>query len=164
MRNRADSPARKLIRLRAGEGRSAGEALRKPSGSEAEIDDLAGRRNVALRDHVRAVWRACLQPVAAGERRVGCEIGRAAAGVRRLHRRGCRQAQRVPDEELQEPGCRWGRGAQSVLPYLTKTLQAKPAHAVEQREAKQRSFHPVLADWPPRGEETLAKPSPRPMP
>ena len=31
------------------------------------------------------------------------------------------------DSELPAPGSRWGKGAQSVLPYLTKTLQARPA-------------------------------------
>ena len=35
--------------------------------------------------------------------------------------------------ELPPPGQRWGAGAHSVLPYLTKTLQAKPA---EPREAR----------------------------
>jgi hypothetical protein len=37
------------------------------------------------------------------------------------------------DGGLPPPGTRWGAGAQSVLPYLTKTLQAKPAEAPEQR-------------------------------
>jgi hypothetical protein len=32
--------------------------------------------------------------------------------------------------ELPPPGSRSGRGAQSVLPYLTRTLQAKPFAAV----------------------------------
>ena len=31
-------------------------------------------------------------------------------------------------------GQRWGSGAQSVLPYLTKTLQAKPAEGPHARE------------------------------
>ena len=35
------------------------------------------------------------------------------------------------DPTLPPPGRRWGSGAQSVLPYLTKSLQAKPAAAVE---------------------------------
>jgi hypothetical protein len=35
------------------------------------------------------------------------------------------------DNGLPPPGSRWGAGAQSVLPYLTKTLQAKPASAPE---------------------------------
>ena len=32
-----------------------------------------------------------------------------------------------PDGELPPPGNRSGAGAQSVLPYLTRTLQAKPS-------------------------------------
>ena len=41
------------------------------------------------------------------------------------------------DPTLPPPGSRWGAGAQSVLPYLTKTLQARPASAPEQgREAR----------------------------
>lgn len=53
--------------------------------------------------------------------------------------------------ELPPPGTRWGSGAQSVLPYLTKTLQAKPALAVDHREARQREGNPVFTNWPPRG-------------
>jgi hypothetical protein len=41
------------------------------------------------------------------------------------------------DPTLPPPGSRWGAGAQSVLPYLTKSLQARPASAPEPaREAK----------------------------
>lgn len=40
------------------------------------------------------------------------------------------------DPTLPPPGRRWGAGAQSVLPFLTKTLQAKPASAPEPREAQ----------------------------
>ena len=40
----------------------------------------------------------------------------------------------APDEaELPPPGQRWGAGVHSVLPYLTKTLQAKPAEPREPR-------------------------------
>ena len=42
------------------------------------------------------------------------------------------------ETELPPPGSRWGAGAQSVLPYLTKTLQAKPAAAAEARDARHR--------------------------
>jgi hypothetical protein len=35
-----------------------------------------------------------------------------------------------PEGELPPPGSRSGMGAQSVLPYLTRTLQAKPFAAV----------------------------------
>jgi len=40
------------------------------------------------------------------------------------------------ESELPPPGSRWGTGAQSVLPYLTKSLLAKPAAAgaAEQRD------------------------------
>ena len=41
-----------------------------------------------------------------------------------------------PEADLPPPGSRWGAGAQSVLPYLTKTLQAKPAAAAEPRESR----------------------------
>jgi len=41
------------------------------------------------------------------------------------------------DPTLPPPGSRWGAGAQSVLPYLTKSLQARPSSAPEQaREHK----------------------------
>ena len=33
------------------------------------------------------------------------------------------------DPTLPPPGRRWGAGAQSVLPYLTRSLQARPAAA-----------------------------------
>mgnify|MGYP001627429461 CR=1 FL=1 len=49
-------------------------------------------------------------------------------------------------DELPPPGSRWGAGAQSVLPYLTKSLQAKPSAAPEPRP---REGNPVLANWPP---------------
>lgn len=57
-----------------------------------------------------------------------------------------------PDEQdgLPPPGNRWGAGAQSVLPYLTKSLQARPASAPEPRDAKPRNGNPVFSDWPPR--------------
>lgn len=45
-----------------------------------------------------------------------------------------------PDEQdptLPPPGQRWGSGAQSVLPYLTKSLQSKPV-AQEARETRTR--------------------------
>lgn len=46
------------------------------------------------------------------------------------------QANLLPEDDngLPPPGQRWGAGAQSVLPYLTKTLQAKPAEAPHARE------------------------------
>jgi hypothetical protein len=52
--------------------------------------------------------------------------------------------------ELPPPGTRWGAGAQSVLPYLTKSLQAKPSAALEPREARPRDGNPVFSNWPPR--------------
>jgi hypothetical protein len=51
---------------------------------------------------------------------------------------------------LPPPGTRWGSGAQSVLPYLTKSLQGKPAHAPEAREPRPRDGNPVFTNWPPR--------------
>jgi hypothetical protein len=41
------------------------------------------------------------------------------------------------ETDLPPPGSRWGAGAQSVLPYLTKSLQAKPA-AADAREPRHR--------------------------
>ena len=53
--------------------------------------------------------------------------------------------------ELPEPGKRWGSGAQSVLPYLTKSLQAKPASSVDPRDAtRPGGRNPVFSDWPRR--------------
>lgn len=40
------------------------------------------------------------------------------------------------DSDLPPPGSRWGAGAGSVLPYLTRSLQAKPAGGAETREAR----------------------------
>jgi len=43
------------------------------------------------------------------------------------------------DGGLPPPGSRWGAGSSSVLPYLTKTLQARPVSAPEQpRETRPR--------------------------
>lgn len=60
----------------------------------------------------------------------------------------------APDEEqdggLPPPGSRWGAGAQSVLPYLTKTLQARPAHGAEPRDVRSQESHPPLQDAPSR--------------
>jgi hypothetical protein len=53
-------------------------------------------------------------------------------------------------DDLPPPGARWGAGAQSVLPYLTQSLQAKPAAAPEGREARPRDGNPVFSNWPPR--------------
>lgn len=57
-----------------------------------------------------------------------------------------------PDDQdgLPPPGNRWGSGAQSVLPYLTKSLQAKPSESPEAREPRPRDGHPVFARWPTR--------------
>ena len=52
------------------------------------------------------------------------------------------------DTDLPAPGQRWGTGAQSVLPYLTKSLQARPSLAAETRELRPRDGHPVFADRP----------------
>lgn len=50
--------------------------------------------------------------------------------------------------ELPPPGQRWGAGAQSVLPYLTKSLQARPSAALEPREPRPRDGNPVFRNWP----------------
>jgi hypothetical protein len=52
-------------------------------------------------------------------------------------------------DDLPAPGERWGRGASSVLPYLTKSLRSKPAEQPEGSEARSNSAHPVFSDWPP---------------
>ena len=58
-----------------------------------------------------------------------------------------------PDDQdagLPPPGTRWGSGAQSVLPYLTKSLQSKPAGAApEPREMRGREGPQVFTNWPP---------------
>lgn len=38
------------------------------------------------------------------------------------------------DNGLPPPGQRWGSGAHSVLPYLTKSLQAKPTGSLDPRD------------------------------
>ena len=52
------------------------------------------------------------------------------------------------DPDLPPPGQRWGAGAHSVLPYLTKTLQARPANAPEPREHASRDSGPLFPDSP----------------
>lgn len=52
------------------------------------------------------------------------------------------------ETELPPPGNRSGRGAQSVLPYLTRSLQAKPAHAAEPREPRPAEDKPAACDRP----------------
>ena len=54
-----------------------------------------------------------------------------------------------PEGGLPPPGHRWGAGAQSVLPYLTRSLQARPSAVPEAREARPREGHPVFRNWPP---------------
>jgi hypothetical protein len=56
----------------------------------------------------------------------------------------------TPEGELPPPGRRWGAGAQSVLPYLTRSLQARPSAAQEGRESRPGDGHPVLRNWPAR--------------
>ncbi|MDB5861629.1 MAG: hypothetical protein JWQ76_5318 [Ramlibacter sp.] len=62
-------------------------------------------------------------------------------------------SQEDQDGELPAPGHRWGSGAQSVLPYLTKSLQAKPASAADARDAtrppREGGSKPVFSNWPP---------------
>ncbi len=46
-----------------------------------------------------------------------------------------------PESELPPPGTRWGAGAQSVLPYLARSLQSRPSRGAEQR-AREREPKP----------------------
>jgi hypothetical protein len=52
------------------------------------------------------------------------------------------------DPTLPPPGTRWGSGAQSVLPYLTKSLQAKPAAALEHARQGKATERAPLAHRP----------------
>jgi len=53
--------------------------------------------------------------------------------------------------DLPPPGTRWGTGARSVLPYLTKSLQAKPAASHDTRELQGRETPAVRkGELPPR--------------
>ena len=54
-----------------------------------------------------------------------------------------------PDSDLPPPGTRWGAGANSVLPYLTRSLQARPAPAVDQRESRGAEGDTVFTNTPP---------------
>lgn len=56
-----------------------------------------------------------------------------------------------PESELPPPGTRWGAGAQSVLPYLARSLQARPSQAVDQRgrEHEPPSGQGVFTQEPP---------------
>jgi hypothetical protein len=52
------------------------------------------------------------------------------------------------DAELPPPGSRWGSGAHSVLPYLARSLQARPLTAVEPRVPQPRPPGPRGGDRP----------------
>jgi hypothetical protein len=52
------------------------------------------------------------------------------------------------DGELPPPGSRWGAGAGSVLPYLTKSLQARPALAQDTRESRARELQDSVQQRP----------------
>jgi hypothetical protein len=45
---------------------------------------------------------------------------------------------------LMPPGRRWGRGAESVVPYLTNSLQSRPARGEEPVEPDQFIRNPVF--------------------
>jgi hypothetical protein len=62
--------------------------------------------------------------------------------VRAAPTRVARGHEQADAEDLPPPGQRWGEGAHSVLPYLTRTLLAKPASPAETR-------HPLAAERPP---------------
>ena len=52
------------------------------------------------------------------------------------------------DSGLPPPGRRWGAGAQSVLPYLTRSLQAKPSAAEDHpREARPADGLVAAGKW-----------------
>ena len=53
------------------------------------------------------------------------------------------QAYEQEQSDLPPPGQRSGTGAQSVLPYLTKSLQARPAHGPVTREPRGRDVQPT---------------------
>jgi len=55
----------------------------------------------------------------------------------------------IDDVDLPPPGSRWGTGARSVLPYLTKSLQAKPAAHAEAREAQAGQLPAARKQAPP---------------
>lgn len=55
-----------------------------------------------------------------------------------------------PDGELPPPGTRWGAGAHSVLPYLARSLQSRPAQAPEHRERDPQPGPTVFTHTPPR--------------
>lgn len=52
------------------------------------------------------------------------------------------------ESELPPAGSRSGCGTQSVLPYLTRTLQARPASAPEPREDRTAEDQPACTDRP----------------
>lgn len=52
------------------------------------------------------------------------------------------------DNGLPPAGSRWGSGARSVLPYLTKSLQSRPSNGSETREPKTRDMQQAGEDWP----------------
>ena len=52
------------------------------------------------------------------------------------------------DSELPPPGSRWGSGAHSVLPYLARTLQARPLTAIDPRDARPQAPGPRVGERP----------------
>lgn len=54
------------------------------------------------------------------------------------------------DADLPPPGSRSGTGAQSVLPYLTRSLQSRPAGGADPREAQPIDAHPAREPQPAR--------------
>lgn len=55
-----------------------------------------------------------------------------------------------PESELPPPGTRWGAGAQSVLPYLARSLQARPSQAdPRRRDHEPPSAQGVFTRKPP---------------
>lgn len=54
-----------------------------------------------------------------------------------------------PDSDLLPPGSRWGAGAESVLPYLARSLQARPIALPEQQGMQPGDVAPPSGHWPP---------------
>jgi hypothetical protein len=48
--------------------------------------------------------------------------------------------------DLPPPGTRWGTGAESVLPFLTRSLQAKPAEPAAREQRAREVPPPALAN------------------
>lgn len=48
-----------------------------------------------------------------------------------------------PDGELPPPGTRWGTGAGSVLPFLARSLQARPSSGQDETKTREDPPRPA---------------------